>query len=41
MKMNITCDAEGFIYFNELLFFFLKSSQFSKCYENNDNKDED
>lgn len=33
MQMNIFCDYEGFIYFNELFFFFFKFSLEEKINE--------
>ena len=31
--MDIFCDYEGNLYFNELFFYFLKNSMYDKIYE--------
>ncbi len=38
--MNIVCDAMGFIYFNDLFFFFMKSYQQIKIDKFKDNSPE-
>lgn len=33
MKMDIFCDFDGFIYFNELFFFFFKFALYKSIYD--------